>query len=197
MVETRRDAGSQPREAANEIKDTAANEAAKLKGVAGQHAGELAHQAKTEVRNVMSDARDEMQRQIDTQAHRLGGALQDAGGQLRSMAEGAHPGFVTDLAAQLGQTLDRVAATIDRGGAEAVADDLRSLARRQPGLFLLGAGLAGFVAARLLRAAGTRATGSQGTGGRTPEPVGRLPEPVTGAAPGAYGDGDPLGGGLQ
>ena len=70
------------------------------------------------------------------------------------MADAGEPGMVTDLTRQLAGTLDRVATRIGDGGLRAVGDDVRDFARRQPGLFLLGAGVAGFVVARAVRAAG-------------------------------------------
>jgi hypothetical protein len=61
-------------------------------------------------------------------------------------------------------------------------EDARRLARNRPGLFLAGAALAGFVAARVVRAADTEglkqaATGSNGT---SPAPaITPPPTPVT------------------
>ena len=164
--------------AASHVKDEVATQGGELKNVAAEHVGALAGQAKEQARNVVSDARSELERQADEQARRLGGALHEAEGQLHSMAEVGDPGVVTDLTRQLADSVGRVSDTIDRGGVQAVAEDLRAFARRQPGLFLVGAGVAGFVAVRLLRAGATSSNGS--SSGATPAP---------GNAAGSYANG--------
>ena len=162
-------------QAASQVKDVAAAEGGELKDVAAEHVSALADQAREHARSVVGDARAEIERQADEQGRRLGAALQDAGGQLRSMSDAGAEGPVTDLTRQLADALGRVSDTIDRGGVQAVAEDLRSLARRQPGLFLFGAGVAGFVATRLVRAAATPTPGGA--------PQRQVAGPTNGSAP--------------
>jgi hypothetical protein len=113
------------------------------------------------------------------------------------MAGAAEPGLLTDVTRQLADAADRTGGRMEQGGLQSVADELRSFARRQPGVFLLGAGLAGFLAARLLRAGVSQGSGN----GRAPEgmlpsagvassaaapplPAGTASEPVVGNGPG-------------
>jgi hypothetical protein len=64
-------------------------------------------------------------------------------GQLSAYAQKA-AGKVTDVAER-----------VEARGVEGALDDMKSFARRRPGVFLLGAGIAGFATGRLLRAATT------------------------------------------
>jgi hypothetical protein len=115
------------------------------------------------------------------------------------MAQSGEPGLVQDLTGELADRLGRVADTVNRGGMQAVANDLRRFARRQPGVFLVGAFAVGFMGARLLRAGvgsgsnGDRATASNGSraaegspavnglpgavGGSITPPAGSIPTP--------------------
>jgi hypothetical protein len=54
---------------------------------------------------------------------------------------------------------------------QGVAEDLRRFARRQPGLFLAGAGIAGFVVARLLRSGAMSGSSGDGRSSSTTTPT--------------------------
>ena len=153
-------ATSQAKEAAPQVTDEAAARASELKDAAKEHAGAVVAEAKQQARSVVRDAQTELQRQAEHQAHRAGDGMRHASSQLRTMADAGEPGMVTDLTRQLASTLDSVAARIGNGGLRAVGDDVRDFARRQPGLFLLGAGVAGFLVARAVRAAGVASNAS-------------------------------------
>jgi hypothetical protein len=65
------------------------------------------------------------------------------------------------------QAANRFASRLDEGGIERAVADVRSWARRNPGGFLLGAAVAGFVAGRLAR----NLSSDNGTSGnRAPSP---------------------------
>jgi len=156
-TQTGSDTGS-ARQATSDVKQAAADQGSQLKETATEHASALAGQAKEQARNVIDDAREELQRQADTQGRRLCQSLGTAGHQLRSMAESGEPGLVTDMVRQIADGFTRVADTVDRGGVQALTEDVRAFARRQPGVFLFGAAAAGFVTARLMRAGATYAS---------------------------------------
>jgi hypothetical protein len=78
------------------------------------------------------------------------------------MANSGQPGAVTDVTRQLADKSRQVASRLEECGVQGVGDDLRRFARRQPGLFLAAAGVAGFVVTRLLRnAQGNALSGAQ------------------------------------
>ncbi|HEY3723294.1 MAG TPA: hypothetical protein VGN59_08020 [Acidimicrobiia bacterium] len=168
--------------AASDIKDAAGAQAGQLKDAATEHAGELVGEMKEQARQVTDDARDEIQRQLDQQGRRLGESLGGASRQLHSMAEAGEPGLVQDLTGQLADRLGRVADTVDRGGVQAVAEDLRRFARRQPGVFLVGAIAVGFVGARLLRAGASSRSDGDRSGGTLSGATGAAARPVNPAS---------------
>jgi len=157
--------GTRAREAAGTVTNEVTERASELKDTAAEHVGAVASEAKDQARNVMDQTRSELGRQLDEQGRRMGEAVRQASQQLQSMAGSGEPGVVTDLTRQLGDGLANVARTVEQDGVQGIADDLRSFARRQPGLFLAGAGIAGFLVARLLRSGAMSA--SSGSDGAT------------------------------
>jgi hypothetical protein len=183
MVDTHSDAPV--RERASAATDQAVEAGRDVKDAATQQIGDLAGQAKDQARNVMDEARGELRRQADDQAHRLSGTVHQASEQLRSMADSTQPGTVADVTRQVGTTLGRLADTMERDGIQGIADDVRSFARRQPGVFLAGAALAGFCVARLLRS-GAMSSANGGASSGVSDAVGRGSPgavPMAGASP--------------
>lgn len=174
-------ATSQVKEAASKVTDEATTQASELKGAAKEHASAVVSEAQQQARSVVRDARTELQKQAEQQAHRAGDGMREASTQLRTMADAGEPGMVADLTRQLAGTLDRVATRIGDGGLRAVGDDVRDFARRQPGLFLLGAGVAGCVVARAVRAAGVTSSASE----QDSSPGGQRISPLAATSPGS------------
>jgi hypothetical protein len=141
-------------------KDEAVDHVQDLTETTAQHASEMKDEAKGQALNVARDVRRELESQGDAQAKRASSALRDVGSQLHAMAERGQPGAVTDVTRHLADRSHQLASRLDQGGLQGVSDDLRGFARRQPGLFLAAAGVAGFVAARVLRNNTSREQGS-------------------------------------
>jgi hypothetical protein len=185
MVDTESTMGA-ARESATHVKDEVAHEGAQVKDSVTQHAGQVAEQVQQQARTVLDEARSGLEQEVDSQGRRIGEVLQQTSEQLRSMAGAAEPGFLTDVTRQLADAAQRTGGRMQEGGLQTAAEDLRRFARRQPGVFLLGAGVAGFVVARLIRAAGSRSTNGSGTStsslGAAPH-VGALPAATPSAAP--------------
>ena len=137
-----------------EIKDQAVDQAHELKDTAVEHVGAVTQEAKEKATNVAHDIRRELESQGESQAKRLATTLHDAGRQLHDMANGAEPGPLTQVTRQLAEGTERLAGRVDDGGIQGVGDELRGFARRQPVLFLVAAGTAGFFVTRMLRHAG-------------------------------------------
>jgi hypothetical protein len=159
-------------EQAQAAKDEAINQASDLKDTALEHVGAVTADAKEKASNVAHDVRRELETQGDAQAKRAASALHDVGAQLSDMANAGQPGPVSEVTRQLADKSRQVASRLEQDGVQGVGDDLRRFARRQPGLFLAAAGVAGFVVTRILRNA-------QGSGLPSQQPSG----PSMGAAP--------------
>ncbi len=153
-------------EQAHAAKDEAMNQASDLKDTALEHVTALTGDAKDKATNVAHDVRRELETQGDAQARRAASALHSVGVQLHGMADSGQPGAVRDVTRQLADKSRQVASRLEEGGVQGVGDDLRRFARRQPGLFLAAAGLAGFVVTRVLR----NAQGSAVQAPQTPPP---------------------------
>jgi hypothetical protein len=164
MVDTNTNIGA-ARETVAHVKDEASQQASQIKETVAEHAGQIAEQAQTQARTVVDEARSEIEHQVDEQGRRLGQNLHHVSSQLRSMADAAEPGLLNDVTRQLADAAGRTGGRMEEGGLQSVADDLRSFARRRPALFLVGAGLAGFFAARLLRAGVSQTSGNGSTAG--------------------------------
>jgi hypothetical protein len=171
------DSGSQVQAA----KDEAVERVHDLTSTASEHAGAVKEEAKGKALDVAHDVRRELEGQGDAQAKRVASTLQDVGAQLNEMANSGQPGAVTDVTRQVADKSRQLAARLEDGGVQGVSDDLRRFARRQPGLFLAAAGVAGFVLTRVLRNASSgqytsqEAPASGGIPSTDVPPVGNLP----------------------
>jgi hypothetical protein len=160
---------------AREVKDEAINQAHDLKSATAEHAGAMTNEAKAKAVDVAHDVKHELVKHGDAQAERVAGALHATGRQLEVMADGGEPGTVADVTRQLGGAAQQLAGRLESGGVNGVADDLRGFARRQPGLFLAAAGLAGFVVVRALRAAPSGAMSGGSSSGSPAQPAALTP----------------------
>jgi hypothetical protein len=64
---------------------------------------------------------------------------------------------LADLASRLAVTVGNLATRLREGSIEELVDETRALARRNPGLFIAGGVIAGFVLARFVKASARRA----------------------------------------
>lgn len=158
---------------------------------AGEQAREVAGRAKDQARELVDQATSELRTRADEQSARAAAGLDQLAARVRALAAGRpeEAGPLRDYAVELGQRTQRVAERLRTQGADGVLDDLRSLARRRPGMFLAGAAAAGFVAGRLVKAQRANASGPDGQaptgvpGGRPTFPADR----VAGSEPPVYG----------
>jgi hypothetical protein len=143
--------GSETATQMHAAKEEAVNRTQDLSSSAAEHVGAMKEDVKGKAVGMAHDVRRELETQGDAQARRLASTLKDVGGQVRDMADGAQPGAVTDVTRQIAVKSQEFAQRLETGGVAGMGDDLRAFARRQPGLFLAAAGLAGFTLTRVLR----------------------------------------------
>jgi len=112
----------------------------------------LTSQAVDQAADVLGDVRSQVGVRADAEAHRAAAVMSDIGRQLRDMAERAdQDGPAARWVREAGVRTQRLADRLDEGGSQGVVDDVQRFARRRPGLFLAGVGLAGFAVGRMLR----------------------------------------------
>lgn len=189
-------AADQAKETASVAADAAGQTAATATEGAKQVASEAAHQvtevtrqATDQARELVGQAQSQLHEQATTQTQRAATGLADVGRQLRALGDGQtdQAGFAADAARQLAGKVEEIAGRIEQRGFDGTVEDLRTFARRRPGVFLLGAAAAGFAAVRL----GKGAQAAQQT--ETPAPAQvpamatpTLPEPAAITTPQPY-----------
>ncbi|WP_345695669.1 hypothetical protein [Kitasatospora terrestris] len=150
-----------------------------VKEQAAQVAGEVGAQA----RDLLAEAREQVQRQAHEQTGRLAENVRRLAHELRDMADHGKPdSTATAAVAQLADGGRRMADHLERRGPDGLLEDVQGFARRRPGLFLAGAALAGFAVGRTAKGAAS-AENADRTEQRPPGGERAYPPPVPAAAP--------------
>ena len=135
--------GQSAKESGQQVASTAADEATKVTAEARRQAKDLGHEVSNQAQQQAAIGKD-----------KAAGGMRSLADELRSMAQrGEQSGPATDLAHEAADKMNDLAAWLERREPGALLEEVRSLARRKPGTFLLGAAAAGVVAGRLTRGA--------------------------------------------
>ena len=130
-----------------------------MAGVAQGEAARVASEASSQVRGLVSQATAQVEEQSRTQLGRLAELLQSFGEDLERMASQGD-GPAAGLAREAADRTQGLAAQLEGREPRDVLEDVRSFARRRPGVFLAGSLVAGVVAGRLTRGAKAAQDGS-------------------------------------
>jgi len=138
---------------AAEVKSTAQAEAGHVLDTAKQEASTVASEAKSQVKQVYAQTRQELTDQAATQQQRVADGLRSIGEELQSMARGSeNQGMATDLVRQASSRLTDASSWLSQRDPGSLLDEVKTFARRKPGVFIAGALVAGVLAGRLTRA---------------------------------------------
>jgi hypothetical protein len=150
---------------AKQVASTAGDGAKEVVGEARQQARQVAGVARDQAMGAMRSAQDELRGHASQQTDRAAEGLRGLAGQIQALVEGRtdEAGMAGDYARQAGDKVNQLAGRLEYGGFDGVLGEVRTFARRRPGLFLIGAAAAGFAVGRMIRAS---------TGGDDGEPVG-------------------------
>ena len=145
--------GAGKAEAAKEVAGRAAERAGDVAGEAQAQAKAVARQATGQVKDLVDRGRRDLGAEAATRSRQAAGSVRTLADQVGALAVG-DPQAAGQLGDLLREGQDRLEAFAGRleDGPDAVLDDVRRFARRQPLLFLAAAGAVGFVAGRLVRA---------------------------------------------
>jgi len=174
-------------EKGKEVASTASDQAKAVGETARQQAGQVRQEVAHHGREVVTQATGKLREQGRAQTRELASTVRGWADQTRALAEGRpqEAGQIAPYARRAADGVADVAGKLEERGFEGVLDDLQRFARRRPGVFLLGAAVAGFGVGRLLRGASagnrTSASAPGGFEGQTGA-AGSIP-PVT-----AYGN---------
>lgn len=138
---------------AAQVGQSAKEASAQVASTAAEQAKNVAGETKRQAQDLITLAGTQVQEQASTQKDKASSSLRTLADELRSLADGggsANP-MITDLTQQAADKTREIATWLEQREPGMLLDDLRSLARRKPGTFLIGAALAGVVAGRLTR----------------------------------------------
>ena len=146
---------------AQTAKDEASGVAGHAKQAAGdltqtsaEQAKEVASEAKRQARDLAGEARQQLKDQSGQQRQRAASSLRTVGDELRQMADRSETGGLgAELARQASDRAQAFANRIENTEPGDFLEEVRSFARQRPGVFLLGAALAGVAVGRLTRGA--------------------------------------------
>ena len=178
---------------AREATATAADEGKRVGGVGAEEFQNVASEVKDQARNLVNEAMGQASEQASTQRDRLVGSLQSLSSDLDQMASSSNSsGLASELARQGAERARTLSLRLDGRDPSDLLDEVRSFARRRPGMFLLGALAAGVVVGRLVRGAkqGTGTSDSYASPTNTPSPYITSQYAPTGAGYDEIGAGD-------
>jgi hypothetical protein len=129
-------------------------------GTAAEQATQVAQEVKTQARDLLGEARTQVRSQAQIGQQKAADALRSLADELQQMAQsGSQSGAVSEVARQAGDKLTGAADWIGKREPGDLLEEFRGVARRRPGMFLLGAAAAGVLAGRLTRGAAAAASG--------------------------------------
>jgi hypothetical protein len=155
--------GTQAKEAGQRVGSVAKDEAGRVVGEAGRQAREMMDRTRTEV---MAEA--------GSQQERVATRLRSAGDELSAMGDSVEePGMATQLVRAAGERTRAIADWLGERDPQSLMEEVRTYARRRPGMFLAAAVVAGVALGRVTRAAIGNASDSN-TDGSSPNSPGTM-----------------------
>ncbi|MBB3676159.1 hypothetical protein [Modestobacter versicolor] len=137
---------------ASNVASTAAQAGSQVASTAADQAKQVTQETKRQAQDLIQQGRSQLQDQARNGQQKAGEGISGIAQQLRTMVEGGGEtpsGPAADLVRQAGDKLEELATWVQAREPGDLVDEVRAFARRKPGVFLLGAALAGVVAGRL------------------------------------------------
>jgi hypothetical protein len=156
---------------ARNVGQTAAQAGSQVASTAADQAKQVAGETQRQAQDLLKQGQSQLKDQTVAQQQKAAQGLNSLASELRSLADGTSegaPGPARDLLQQASGYLETFAGKLENREPAQLLDEVRSMARRRPGMFLLGAAAAGIVAGRLtsgVRAAHSDSSPSGTTGG--------------------------------
>lgn len=144
----------------------AGDKAAEVGRTAREQAANVVGEATSQARDLIGEFKGQLRDQAGSQTGRLAQNVRRLSDELREMSENGPAGSpAAQLVGRVAEGGRQVADRMEERGPEGLVTDLQAFARRRPGVFLAGAALAGFAAARVVQ--GLNAAPPSGTGSGT------------------------------
>ena len=154
---------------ARNVGQTAAQAGSQVASTATDQAKQVAQETQRQAKDLIEQGRTQVKDQVVSQQQKAGQSLSSLAQELRALADGSSegaPGPARDLLHQASSSVESFASMLQNREPAELLDDVRSFARRRPGMFLLGAAAAGILAGRLTSGvkAAHASSGSSGNG---------------------------------
>ncbi len=163
------DTTSTARHEASEVADDARRAGHDVAETVKDEASRVTSEAAEQTKRLLGEARTELQRQASTQQHRAAEGIRTVGSELRQMANSSEEhGLAADVVGQVAARVTSAANWLDSREPGSIIDEVKSFARRRPGLFIVLALGAGVVAGRLAKAL-TDSGRQESAGGTSPD----------------------------
>jgi len=186
-----------------DVKDTAKGQAENVATTAKEQAQAVASDLREQTRQLADEARNQLNDHAFAQRDNAVESLRSIGDELAEMSEKAEaPGIGAQLTREVGGIAHKSADFLQEREPGQLVEELRELARRRPGSFLLGAAFAGLLVGRLTRSAKSAhssAPESRSTGDGTAQPTlvetsaaYAVPVPAPPVQPDAWGPDSPV-----
>jgi hypothetical protein len=200
------------KEQATQVGQTAKESGKQVAGTAAEQGKNVLEEGRQQARNLTREVSSQVTEQSAAQKDKAASGLRSLSDEFRSMAsgEGAPSGIAGDLVQQASTKAGELAEWLEQRDPGTLLEEVRGMARRKPGTFLLGALAAGVVAGRLTRGAvdASKDQDVMGSGAAQPRtPVAddaaravglddavALPGDTVTTTPGEYSSGTPVGG---
>ena len=137
---------------AKNVQQTAVQAGSQVASTATDQAKEVVQETQRQAKDLLDQGRTQVREQAISQQQKAGQSLSSLAQELRGLADGTSsgaPGPARDLLQQGAGMVEGFASKLQNREPAELLDDVRSFARRKPGMFLLGAAVAGVVAGRL------------------------------------------------
>jgi hypothetical protein len=137
---------------ARNVGQTAAQAGSQVASTATDQAKEVVQETQRQAKDLLDQGRAQLKDQTISQQQKAAQSLSSFAGQLRGLADGTSqgaPGPARDLLQQASGMVENFAHKLQNREPAELLDEVRSFARRRPGMFLFGAAAAGVLAGRL------------------------------------------------
>jgi len=154
---------------AKNVQQTAVQAGSQVASTATDQAKEVVQETQRQAKDLLDQGKTQVKDQVVSQQQKAGQSLSSLAQELRGLADGTSsgaPGPARDLLQQGAGMVESFASKLQNREPAELLEEVRSFARRKPGMFLLGAAVAGVVAGRLT--SGVKAAHSDSSSGGTP-----------------------------
>ncbi len=142
------------RDQAQQVKDSATDAASQVAGTTKEQAQQVTEDVRHQAKQLAGQTKSELTGQVTSQRDKAVSGLRSLADELSSMSDSSpQSGMGTQLAREGAGLTHRTADFLEQRDPTQLLDEVRDLARRRPGTFLIGAALAGVAVGRLTRGA--------------------------------------------